>query len=113
MQEKKLRQKALRSLYDMAFGSADALKLLFLPEDEAAALEDMDLRQVLSIHKASSGGFEIKLCDRAKLIELLLEATEDAGRDSGRESLGYAMNSAAERLGTVRLDRAGEPDAEE
>lgn len=104
LNDKKLRQKALKKIYEMAFSqNSDAFKLLYLSEEDASALEGLDLRQVASLHKAANGGVEIKLVDRAKLIAMLLEATaEDEGEARSEESGGggfiEALNNAAERL---------------
>ena len=106
MNDKKLRQKALKKLYEMAFSqSRDAFSLLYLSEEDMSALEDRDLRQVASLHKAANGGVEIKLVDKAKLIGMLLEATsdEDARESAGEGEAGdggfvEALNRAAERF---------------
>ncbi len=106
MNDKKLRQKALKKIYEMAFSqSSDAFKLLYLSEEDMSALEGLDLRQVVSLHRAANGGLEIKLMDKAKLIAMLLEATaeeenEDKGSGSTDEKAGFveALNRAASRI---------------
>lgn len=105
MNDKKLRHKALKKIYEMAFSqSRDAFKLLYLSEEDMSALEGLDLRQVVSLHKAANGGVEIKLVDKAKLIAMLLEATgeeESEGRgESGDEGRCFveALNNAAEKF---------------
>ena len=105
MKDIRLRQKALKKLYEMAFGpSRDAFRLLYLSEEDVSALEGLDLRQVASLHRAANGGVEIKLVDKARLIAMLLEATagdepESTGevRD-GRESFVEALDRAARRI---------------
>lgn len=105
MNDKKLRQKALKKLYEMAFGqSRDAFRLMYLSEEDFSALEGLDLRQVASLHRAANGGVEIKLVDKARLIAMLLDATAEDGagegegsRDEGR-SFVEALNRAAERI---------------
>lgn len=113
MNDKKLRQKALKKIYEMAFSqSRDAFKLLYLSEEDMSALEGLDLRQVVSLHKAANGGVEIKLVDKAKLIQLLLEATgeDEAGeREAESEDAGAgfieALNNAAQSLKAARGER--------
>ncbi len=109
MNDKKLRQKALKKIYEMAFSqNTDAFKLLYLSEEDMSALEGLDLGQVVSLHKAANGGVEIKLVDKAKLIAMLLEATaEDEGeaRESEEaEGSGFieALNNAAASLRAAR-----------
>ena len=104
MNDKKLRQKALKKLYELAFcQSRDPFKLLYLSEEDLSALEDLDLRQLAGLHKAANGGVEIKLVDKAKLIAMLLEATaEENGEkeesdDSGSD-FSQALARAAERF---------------
>lgn len=104
MNDKKLRQKALKKIYEMAFSqSRDAFKLLYLSEEDMSALEGLDLRQVVSLHKAANGGVEIKLVDKAKLIQMLLEATgedESEARSESGEGSGFieALNNAAAKF---------------
>ena len=105
MKDKKLRQKALKKLYEMAFGpSRDAFRLLYLSEEDVSALEGLDLRQVASLHKAANGGVEIKLVDKARLIAMLLEATAeeelDGSADAPHEGGSFvdALNRAVERI---------------
>ncbi len=104
MNDKKLRQKALKKIYEMAFSqSSDAFKLLYLSDEDMSALEGLDLRQVASLHKAANGGVEIKLVDKARLIAMLLEATSEdeaaAGENEG-EGAGFieALGHAAEKF---------------
>lgn len=103
LKEEKLRQKVLRQIYDLAFGeNNDAARLIFMDEEEARfCMAHMDLRRVVSMHRAANGGVEVKFADRAELIELLLEATEEkaAAADSGGAGLLEAINRAAERMG--------------
>lgn len=112
MNDKKLREKALKKLYEMAFGqSRDAFKLLYLSEEDVCALEGLDLRQVASLHKAANGGVEIKLVDKAKLIAMLLEATAEEGiaaKESGEEDEGRSFIEALNRAAECFRDEDGE-----
>lgn len=103
MKEEKLRQRVLRQIYDLAFGeNNDAARLVFMDEEEAKfCMAHMDLRRVVSMHRAANGGVEVKFADRAELIELLLQATEEKAAVSGNGGSGLleAINRAAARLG--------------
>jgi len=109
LNDKKLRQKALKKLYEMAFGpSRDASRLLYLSEEDMSALEGLDLRQVVSLHRGANGGVEIKLVDKAKLIAMLLEATAEdecaekcAEEDDEGQGFIEALNRAAATLRAV------------
>ena len=101
MKEDKMRQKVLRQIYDLAFGeNNDAARLVFMDEEEAKfCLGHMDLRRVVSMHRAANGGVEVKFADRAELIELLLQATEEkASAGNGGSGLLEAINRAAQRM---------------
>ena len=106
------RERILKELYALAFAKCnDAVKLAFpdkggLSEERIAKL---DLRCLAGVH-TTSGGIELKLADRTKLIELLLAATEeqpDPGAAAG--GLIAAINGAADRLGELRDDGGGDP----
>lgn len=103
MKEDKLRQKVIRQIYDLAFGTdSEAARLVFMDEEEAKdCLEHMDLRRVLSVRRAAGGGVEVKFADRAELIELLLQATEEqaGAREQAGSGLLEAISRAAGRMG--------------
>ena len=99
MSEEISREAILQELMKLAFGKCnDAAKLAFLQKEDMARITKMDLSLLDGIH-TTSGGVDVKLLDRAKLIELLLSATE--GDDSGQSAGGLiaALNGAAGRLG--------------
>ena len=99
MSEEISREAILRELMKLAFGKCnDAAKLAFLQKEDMARITKMDLSLLDGIH-TTSGGVDVRLLDRAKLIELLLSATE--GDDGGRSAGGLiaALNGAAGRLG--------------
>lgn len=109
MNEEKLRQEVLRQLYELAFGrSNDPVKLAFLAEDEAYVVDGLDLRQLAGVHRLSNGSVEIKLADRAKLVELLLKATEAGAEEAPGEGFVAALSRTAERLGAA--GEAGDGD---
>ena len=83
----------------LAFGKCnDAAKLAFLQKEDMAKITKMDLGLLDGIH-TTSGGVDVKLLDRAKLIELLLSATEKDAGDQPAGGLIAALNGAAGRLG--------------
>ena len=96
------REEILKRLRDLAFGKCnDAVKLAFYGKDDLNKIGKLDLRCLAGVH-TTSGGIEIKLVDRAKLIELLLAATEE--KHDPRDAAGgliAAIDTAADRLGTV------------
>ncbi|MBR1659345.1 MAG: hypothetical protein IJ705_03410 [Oscillospiraceae bacterium] len=99
------REEVLRRLRDLAFGKCnDAVKLAFYGKEDLGRIGKLDLRCLAGIH-TTSGGFELKFVDRAKLIELLLAATEEKSdpRDAAA-GLIAAIDGAAEKLGTVSPD---------
>ena len=100
MSEEISREAILRELMKLAFGKCnDAAKLAFLQKEDMARITKMDLGLLDGIH-TTSGGVDVKLLDRAKLIELLLAATEgDGSADVTAGGLIAALNGAAERLG--------------
>lgn len=101
LKEEKLRQRIIKQVYELAFGTNnDAARLVFMDEEEARlCLDCMDLRGVTSVHRAANGGVEVKFADRAGLIELLLEATQESAETGGNGSgLLEAINRAAARM---------------
>lgn len=116
MRDAKLRQKILRQLYDLAFGeSNDPARLLFMSGEDALCLDDLDLRRVVSLHKAANGGVEVKMLDRGELIELLLEATEEKPEAEGKGGgeLIAAIDRAAARFGNAEGTQLAEDGAED
>ena len=97
------REQILKELYALAFAKCnDTVKLAFLDKGDLNRIAKLDLRCLAGVH-TTSGGIELKLADRTKLIELLLAATEerpDPGAAAG--GLIAAINGAADRLGELR-----------
>lgn len=100
MSEEISREAILRELMKLAFGKCnDAAKLAFLQKEDMARITKMDLSLLGGIH-TTGGGVDVKLVDRARLIELLLAATEKDGRaEASAGGLIAALNGAAGRLG--------------
>lgn len=72
------RQDVLRRLVQLAFGQANDCVRLALPEVEN--LDALDLSLLSEVRRTDKGGVEIKLIDRIRVLERLLEAG-DGGND--------------------------------
>ncbi|MCC8156554.1 MAG: hypothetical protein LIO54_04690 [Oscillospiraceae bacterium] len=107
------REKVLEELQKLAFGNCgDVVKLAFWKDADVSRLGKLDLRALAGLHSAANGGVELRLIDRARLIELLLEATaEQAGAGDAVGGLISAMNGAANRLsaGAAQYERDAPP----
>ncbi len=93
-----MRTRILSGLFRLAFGSArDAVKLVFaeeLPSD--AELDALDLFQVSEIKRVKGGGVEVKLFDRQKALERLLECVSSADADAAAQALLSALDAPQE-----------------
>ena len=98
------REEIVKQLRDLAFGKCnDAVKLAFYGKEDLNKIGKLDLSCLAGVH-TTSGGIELKFVDRAKLIELLLAATEE--RSDPRDAAGgliAAIDGAADRLGAVDM----------
>lgn len=74
----------------------DAVKLAFLGENEASAVDDLDLTMLAEFKRSANGAAEVKLRDRLELLELLerLSAPED-GESAGAERFFRALEARA------------------
>jgi hypothetical protein len=67
--------------------SNDVAKLAFLEAENAEEkMEQMDLTELVELKRSEKGAVEVKLVDRLRALELLLEWTEEKGEDSGRDA---------------------------
>ena len=100
MNDENARAQALEKACRLAFGNNnDVVKLAFLDGGDLSAIDGLDLSALSGIHRLSNGSMELKLVDKARLIELILAATESAGGGGqGAAGLIGAINAAAERL---------------
>lgn len=76
----------------------DAVKLLFLEEDELDRLDMLDLGLIKEIKRAANGAIELKLIDRLEIIRQLAELDSDSGAAASQDSFYIALDRAAERL---------------
>lgn len=81
---------------DLAFARADdAVRLAFSPEDGTAGL---NLQLVREVKRSGNGAVELKLLDREKLIELLVELLKPEDTENS-EKLYQAIDNAAKQIG--------------
>ena len=72
----------LRRLEKLACGRVnDAVRLAFLSEEEIARLEELDLTALTEFKRSSNGTIEIKLADRAALLERIYHLLKEEGDD--------------------------------
>ncbi|MBR3679756.1 MAG: terminase small subunit [Oscillospiraceae bacterium] len=98
----------LSGLSRLAFGSAkDAVKLVFseeMPSDEM--LSRLDLFQVAELKRVKGGGVEIKLFDRQKALERLLECAMSADSSAAANALLSALSIPQEEANALDDDEA-------
>ena len=81
---------------DLAFARADdAVRLAFSPED---GTDGLDLQLVREVKRSGNGVVELKLLDREKLIELLVELLRPENTENS-ETLYKAIDNAAKQMG--------------
>ena len=74
----------------------DAVKLLFLDEEDLSLLDDLDLSLLTEMKRSANGAVEIKLLDKLELNELRRAESDEA---SAASSFYAAIDKAADRLG--------------
>ena len=104
------REEILKELAELAFGRCnDAARLALMGKDALKKIGRLDLRGVTALHVNEKGGFDLKLLDRTKAIELLLAALREregaaAEKAEPGAALAAAIERAAERLGGAEED---------
>ena len=92
--ERKWRDKVLRRLERLADQKPnDAVKLAFLTEDQAACIDQLDLRALTEIKRHGNGAVEIKLVDKMAALERLYEVARQSGE--GAEAFLQALERSA------------------
>ncbi len=93
-----LRQLVLAGLTRLAFGrSNDAVRLAFAEElPDAGSLDAMDLFAVSEIKRDKNGGVEVKLFDRQRALERLLECASAADSQAAAAAVLSAFGCAGE-----------------
>lgn len=98
------REKVEQGLTKLAFGDvADAVSLLFLPDEEALSrLPKLNLFNVSEIKRPRGGGMEIKFYDRIKACERL----RDYAEEKSDEGMGFyqALEKSVENAESVLND---------
>ncbi len=88
-----LRSLVIAGLARLAFGSAnDAAVLAYSGEISGDAIRGLDLFHVASIKQDRGGGFEVKLADRQRAMEKLLECADSAESEKAAASLLAALH---------------------
>ncbi|MDO4815163.1 MAG: XRE family transcriptional regulator [Bacillota bacterium] len=77
----------------------DAVKLLFLGEEDLSILDGLDLSLISEIKRSPSGAVEMKFVDRLAVLRELLELkkADEKQRDDGK-SIFAALDRAAQQL---------------
>ena len=88
-----LAQLVTAGLTRLAFGSAnDAAKLVFAEDfPDSSTISQLDLFHVSEIRRVKGGGVEVKLFDRQKALEKLLECADAAGSAAAASALLSAL----------------------
>ena len=77
----------------------DAVKLLFLDEEDPGLLDGLDLSLLTEMKRSSNGAVEIKLVNRLDIIRELYELTAADDPDAPRDAGFYAaLDKAAQSL---------------
>lgn len=75
----------------------DAVKLLFLDNEDLSVLEDLDLFLLSEIKRSANGAVEMKFVDRLAVIRELNELKRDSEK-SARDSFYTALERSAMML---------------
>ena len=78
----------------------DAVKLLFLDEEDLSLLDDLDLSLLTEMKRSANGAVEIKLLDKLEVIRELNELKRaGSGEQAAASNFYAAIDKAADRLG--------------
>lgn len=105
-----LRQLVLAGLTRLAFGQAnDAVRLVFAGElPDAGTLAQLDLFQVSELRRDKNGGVEVRLFDRQRALEKLLECASDTDARQAAERLLSAFGCSGREADDEAITDAGE-----
>ena len=84
------RQAVLRRMLELAVRPAnDAVKLAYLSENERESIDTLDLGCLTEFKRSGNGGVEIRLADRAAVLEKLLDrmGEDEAGATAFLQAL--------------------------
>lgn len=93
-----IREQVMSGLERLAFGEiSDAVQLVLLEEcPSVVQLRQMNLFNVSEIKRVKGGGVEVKLFDRQKALEKMMEYAGNADQRSAAKSLLSALAGAGE-----------------
>lgn len=86
------RQDVIRRLAELAFGKVNDCVRLVL--EEQPELETLDLSLLSEIRRSDKGGMEVKIVDRLRILEQLIQLTGEGG--SEMDALLQALQSGEE-----------------
>ena len=76
------REQILKRMWQLAnAGAGDAVKLACFPQEEWCGLDGLDLDALTEFKRGSNVVIELKLADRARLLERLLDAVDRSGEE--------------------------------
>lgn len=95
-ENRKQKIRLLRQMERIARGRVnDAVKLAFLDGDELERIDGLDLSALAEFRRSGNGAVEIKLTDRSKALERLVELCGESEAEQA-EALFGALGRAAE-----------------
>ena len=95
--EQSCREAVLRQMKQMAKSRPnDVVKLAFLDEEQLCEIDKLDLMMLSELKRTGNGGVEVKLNDRLKTLERILELL-DGGPEEKARALYQALENGAEQ----------------
>lgn len=95
--EQSCREAVLRQMKQMAKSRPnDVVKLAFLDEEQLGEIDKLDLMMLSELKPTGNGGVEVKLNDRLKTLERILELL-DGGPEEKARALYQALENGAEQ----------------
>ena len=96
------RQEVLGRLLELAVGEAnDAVKLAYLTEESREVIDKLKLGCLTEFKRNSNGTVEVKLADRAAVLEKLLEQLKEE-ENAGAAAFLQALEHPAQEEGVSR-----------
>ena len=86
----------------------DAVKLLFLGQDDLSAVDGLDLSLLSEIKRSPNGTVELKFIDRVAVLKALAELEQSGAGEGGSAGFYAALDRAAELL---KLEKSAPDDA--
>ena len=89
-------QKLLKKLSEAS--PNDAVKLLFLGQEDMSAVDGLDLSLLSEIKRSPNGTVELKFVDRVAILKALAELQNAEHSENGNAGFYAALDRAAEKL---------------